>query len=131
MKVVKIKIKKLTAIGFERKKQQVNLQRKFKTFCKAFKLPVPECEHTIEGWKDKRSYKADFAFPEVKLVVEIEGGHFSRTSGHSGGKAIRKDIKRFNLLTELGWAYLRYPFSKDCKLVDFEQIKNVYELNKM
>ena len=127
---MKIKINKLTAIGFERKKQQVNLQRKFRTLCKAFKLPIPECEYIVDGWKDKRHYKADFAFPNAKLVVEIEGGHFSRTSGHSGGKAIRKDIKRFNKLTELGWVYLRYPFSKDCGLVDFDQIRDVYDLLK-
>lgn len=130
----KAKKKKVIKNG-DRKKQQEFLQRMFKEGCEAYELPEPQCEYEIKNWVGDRcgKCKADFAFPDAKLVVEIEGGHFSKVSGHSGGVAIRKDLRRFNLLTELGWRYLRYPIDKFpnvINLVNFDQVKDVYELLK-
>lgn len=55
-----------------------------------------------------RRFRADFAFPAHKLLVECQGGVWSGKSGHSGGAGITKDIERGNAATLAGWRVLRF-----------------------
>lgn len=55
-----------------------------------------------------RRWAADFAFTEELLLVEIEGGIWTR-GGHSRGSGVMKDIERQNAATKAGWAMLRIP----------------------
>lgn len=64
----------------------------------------------IREWMKKRNmsnFVLDFAFPEVKLYVEIQGFGF----GHRGKGAIR-DYKKQNQLVKAGWVGLVYPASE-------------------
>ena len=54
-----------------------------------------------------RRWRLDFAWPAVKLGVEIEGGIFSR-GRHGRGSGIKGDIDKSNALTLLGWRLLRF-----------------------
>lgn len=55
-----------------------------------------------------RRYRADMAWPEHRLLVEVQGGIWSPKSGHSGGSGITKDIERGNAATLAGWRVLRF-----------------------
>ena len=54
-----------------------------------------------------RKFSFDFAWPDLKIAVEIEG------LTHSGGRHQRregytKDAEKYNMATLLGWRVLRY-----------------------
>lgn len=50
-----------------------------------------------------RKWRMDFAWPRLKVFVEIDG---SRSHGTMGGR--RKDNEKQNKATEMGWVVLRY-----------------------
>lgn len=56
----------------------------------------------------KRKWRFDFAWPEVKVALEVEGGQWSRTAGrHQRGKGMEKDIEKYNMAALLGWVVIR------------------------
>lgn len=70
---------------------------------KAHKL-TPEREYKFH---DVRRWRFDFAFPELKLAVEVEGGTY--TNGrHTRGSGYEKDLEKYNEAAKLGWKVLRY-----------------------
>ena len=71
--------------------------------------------------KDGRGHwcKADLAFADIKLDVEIDGGV------HRIPAAAAKDIRRTVLLESLGWTVLR--FSTEEVMTDLERVKAVIE----
>lgn len=68
-------------------------------------LPVaPVREHRFHP---TRKWRFDFAFPDQKLAVEVEGGIF--TGGrHTRGAGYRKDMEKYNAAAILGWRVLRF-----------------------
>jgi hypothetical protein len=65
-------------------------------------LPAPICQLTITS-DGRQIARVDFAWPHVRLVVEIDGfeWHFSR-------EAFQRDRTRQNDLVLLGWTVLRF-----------------------
>lgn len=63
-------------------------------------LPAPKAELV---WGPQRRYRLDFAYPELKLVVEVDGFAFHFTPEHQ-----RWDNRRSNSLSAAGWTVLRY-----------------------
>ena len=52
----------------------------------------------------KRKWRFDFAWPEYKLAVEVEGwGRHQRRGGFN------KDAEKYNAALLLGWRVLRFP----------------------
>lgn len=79
--------------------------------------PIPEYNFLIN-----RKFCIDYAWPNLSLALEIEGGIY--TNGrHITPKGFIKDIEKYNLLTENGWFLLRYPPKK----IDYLQIKRTVE----
>jgi very-short-patch-repair endonuclease len=75
----------------------------FAMHCSAHRLR-PEREFKFHP---DRKYRFDFAFPDKKLGIEIEGGTW--TSGrHSRGSGYDKDLCKYNSAARLGWMVLRY-----------------------
>jgi very-short-patch-repair endonuclease len=83
------------------------------------KLPEPQCEYKFLA---DRRFRFDFAWVELKLACEIEGGIWMRKGAHNTGAAIIRDCKKGNLATMHGWAFLRYTS---------EQIENGEALNQI
>lgn len=54
----------------------------------------------------ERRFRLDFAFPDKKIGVEIEGDLW-RLSGHTSGKGILRDIEKNNLAHLNGWRIYR------------------------
>lgn len=69
-----------------------------------FELPKP-----VEQFRfhPKRKWQFDFAWPERKLAVEIEGGTYSG-GRHTRGKGFEGDCEKYNAALLLGWRLLRF-----------------------
>jgi len=55
-----------------------------------------------------RKWRFDFAFPEYKVAIEVEGGTSFGKSYHSRGDGFEKDCRKYNTAARLGWIVLRY-----------------------
>lgn len=69
----------------------------------------PYCR-ACESWHEyrhDRNWRVDFAWPDRRLIVEVEGGVY--TGGrHTRPSGFVKDIEKYNALTEAGWKVLRF-----------------------
>lgn len=54
-----------------------------------------------------RKWRFDFADPDNKVAVEIDGGVFSG-GRHTRGSGFRADCEKINAAAVLGWRVLRY-----------------------
>lgn len=70
-------------------------------------LPEPVRQHPILNPKTNRHWKLDFAWPEEKLAVEIQGGSFVR-GGHNTAQGQHSDYERHNALVRMGWRILYF-----------------------
>jgi hypothetical protein len=69
----------------------------------------------------KRRSRADLAWPDQKLALEIEGGAFMKKGGHRGSiSGYLKDIEKYNNYSLLGWSLLRFTPQqiKSCEAYD-------------
>jgi very-short-patch-repair endonuclease len=80
------------------------LERHLQTMMRLHGLPEPVRELRFHP---PRMFRLDFAWPDVKLAVEIEGGIY-RGGGHTSVKGLMRDIEKSNLLTMDGWRLLRF-----------------------
>jgi hypothetical protein len=100
---------------------------------KAIGVPPPVAEYKFCA---DRRWKVDYAWLDVQLIVEIEGGvwigarkkkdgSYSKWSGgrHNHPVGYIKDMEKYNKMAELDWVKLSYQPNK----VDYDQIKKVYE----
>jgi very-short-patch-repair endonuclease len=84
----------------------------------AFGLPAPIPEYKFHK---KRKWRIDYAWPDIKLAVEIEGGAY--TNGrHTRPVGFVKDMNKYNQLTMYGYYLLRFT----PKNIDFNMISNLY-----
>ncbi len=73
---------------------------------RAVKLPEPVRELRFNA---QRRWKADFGWPEHRLLVEVEGGTFMRGGGrHNRGAGMSKDASKYNAAVLGGWRLLRF-----------------------
>jgi len=54
-----------------------------------------------------RKWRIDFAWPDHKLAVEVEGGLYSG-GRHTRGAGFEADCIKYNTLAEDGWTLFRY-----------------------
>jgi len=71
--------------------------------CKAHKL-TPVMEYRFHP---TRRWRLDFAWPDIRLAVEIEGGTWG-VSRHTTGTGFAEDCVKYNAAVALGWRVLRY-----------------------
>jgi very-short-patch-repair endonuclease len=79
-------------------------EEQFALHCKIYKLK-PEREYVFAA---PRKWAFDFAWPEKKIAVEIEGGTAFGKSRHSRGEGFEKDVRKYNAAALLGWRVLRF-----------------------
>lgn len=53
-----------------------------------------------------RDWRFDFAWPEFKVAVEMEGGTWVK-GAHVRGKHFRSDCEKYNFAQSLGWLIFR------------------------
>lgn len=81
-------------------------------------LPIPQREFRFDP---VRKWRIDFAYPDKKLAIEIEGGIFTH-GRHARVGGFLSDIEKYNALVKAGWRLLRYP----PKRINFAEIFKVY-----
>ncbi len=75
-------------------------------------INLVKTELSLEVWPEfffsvDRLYRFDYAIPEFKIGIEINGGVWAKGhSGHSSGKGIMRDYEKSNLAQSLGWKVL-------------------------
>jgi hypothetical protein len=71
----------------------------FAVQCKALKLPEPVAELRFAP---PRRWRFDWAWPEQKLALEVQGGLFSN-GRHVRGAALLKEHEKLNAAAARGW----------------------------
>src|SRR5216684_2330146 len=98
--------------------QQVSLEV-LARFCGLYTLPVPVEEFRFHP---ERRWRFDFAYPDVKIGIEIEGGVWSG-GRHTRGKGFILDCEKYNEAQILGWKVLRFTPSQVLSGIAFATIK--------
>lgn len=68
---------------------------------------APRPEHDEGGVVPKRKFRCDFVWRAERVVVELEGGAFTR-GRHTRGVGYEADCEKYNQLTLHGWHLLRF-----------------------
>jgi very-short-patch-repair endonuclease len=74
-------------------------------------------------------WRFDFAIPELKIAIEIDGGVWSG-GRHSGGAGQIRDMEKGNAAVMLGWRVLHYTPQQIRKRDWLEDVKRVMALGK-
>ena len=82
-------------------------------------LPTPEREYRFAP---PRRYRADFAYPEQKILVEVQGGIYTR-GAHSRGTGLERDYEKINLAQLNG--FMVFQFSR--KMIESGEAITVLE----
>lgn len=63
----------------------------------------------IEGASD-RDYRLDYAFPALKIGIEMDGGLSNPESGHRSISGIMRDMEKTNRASMNKWYYFRFSY---------------------
>jgi very-short-patch-repair endonuclease len=83
---------------------QSRLEATLALHMKAAGIPAPEREFRFHP---PRRWRLDFAWPNLMLAVEVEGGTFSG-GRHIRGKGFAQDFEKYNQAALDGWKVLRF-----------------------
>ena len=88
-------------------------------------LPEPVTEHKFHP---VRKWRMDFAWPEHKVALEVEGG--VHTGGrHTRGKGFEADMTKYNTAASMGWYVLRCQPKDVCMDYIVEFVKECLTYN--
>lgn len=96
------------------------------TCCRGVPVDVtthPVCEHPY--WRE-RDWRIDFAWPDRRLAVELQGGVWSG-GRHTRGAGYIADDEKSNRLTEDGWRVLRFTREEVDSNQAVDQVKRILE----
>jgi very-short-patch-repair endonuclease len=62
-----------------------------------------------------RKFRADFYCPNLKLIVEINGGEFKTYSRHTWGLGYQRDLEKINIIQINGFIALQYTYNQLAK----------------
>jgi very-short-patch-repair endonuclease len=84
------------------------LETRFRQILRRTGMPMPEPQFQIRV--NGSVARVDFAYPEMKLAIELDGAAY-----HSSWEARTRDRHRENQLVALGWRVLRFTWDDVCK----------------
>lgn len=70
---------------------------------RALGLPAPEREYRFSP---HRRFRFDFAWPAVKVALEVDGGTWIG-GRHTSGAGYQRDVEKMNLAALTGWLVVR------------------------
>lgn len=84
-------------------------------------LPLPETEVAF-AVGEGRKFRWDFAWPDAKVALEVQGSIWTR-GAHGRGTGIMRDHEKFNLGCCLGWRLLQCVPKDLCTLTTIATIR--------
>ncbi len=81
-----------------------DLERHFETVWRQLGGPELEPEYRFHG---KRKWRFDFALPEQKIAIEVEGGIW-QNGRHNRAAGYTKDCEKYNAAALAGWRVFRF-----------------------
>jgi very-short-patch-repair endonuclease len=87
-----------------RPSRKADLEGTFAMQLKAMNLPEPKREYRFHP---VRKWRFDFAYPDRKIAIEVEGGTYTRKSRHTSPIGYRQDCQKYNAANALGWHVYR------------------------
>lgn len=84
-------------------------------------LPIPTAQYKFI---EDRKFRADFAWPNKKVICEVEGGTWNG-GRHVTGAGFEKDCEKYNLAAKNGWRVFRFTSSMIKKGVAIETLRAV------
>lgn len=101
--------KRATIAGLRRQMRELQFAQLWERLKHAKAHPFVT-EHRFDA---DRQWRFDFAWPSVRVAVEIEGGTFARKkSRHTTSSGHQADCEKYNAAAVAGWCVLRFT-SKD------------------
>ena len=70
-------------------------------------LPIPERQYKFHP---TRKFMFDFAYPDLMVAIECEGGVWTQ-GRHTRGQGFIDDCEKYNLAALFGWKVLRFTKS--------------------
>lgn len=89
-------------------------------------LPEPQMEVKMV---DKRRFRIDYAWPDIKLGVEIQGGVYTR-GAHGSIYGILSGYTKANIAACNGWRLLYYTPQQMTSNETINQIREAYQWSK-
>jgi very-short-patch-repair endonuclease len=83
-------------------------------------LPRPLTEYRFAE-EIGRMWRADFAWPDERVLAEAEGGVWTQ-GRHVRGQGFIDDCEKYNWAALLGWVVLRFP---PCMIADGTAVKMI------
>lgn len=90
-----------------------------KNFFVQMGLPSPETEYKFHP---ERKWRMDYAWPDVKVALEVEGGVWAG-GRHNSAKGFLADMEKYNAAAALGWKIIRRTPSDLIKLSTVQLLK--------
>jgi len=81
-----------------------HLERQMLAQIRSAALPEPVQEYRFN--QPRSQHRFDFAWPDLMVAVEVEGGTWAR-GRHTRGKGFRADCEKYNAAAILGWTVIR------------------------
>ena len=95
----------------------------FPLVCVQFGLPKPVAEHKFH---QTRKWRFDFAWPEYKVALEVEGAVW--TNGrHTRGSGFVRDMEKYNEAAKLGWRIIRTTPDKLMVVATIQTVRETLE----
>lgn len=91
----------------------------FYGLCRKYGLPIACPEYRFDR---ERKWRFDYAFPEQKVALEVEGGVWTR-GRHTRGSGYVKDMEKYSEAAAQGWRIVRVTPDQLCTLETIELLK--------
>jgi len=75
----------------------------------------------------ERRWRFDFAFPDSKIAVEVQGGIWTK-GRHTRGAALKAEWEKLNTAAIMGWRILYCEPSEVCSKGFIDQIRDALDL---
>jgi len=71
----------------------------------------------------KRQFRADYFLPSFDIIIEVNGGQFSRGRHNRGGKGYENDLTKLNIAQQNGFKIFQFTYEMLARL-EYKTILN-------
>ena len=111
-----VRVQELDRVGKLSAKERRELLRRW------FNRELHKGTRTEYMFHPDREWKFDFAWPDLRVAVELEGHNVHRKSS-----AYRNDREKFNAAQSLGWMVFRFDYAELQRGVVYYFMKQIFE----